>query len=144
MGKKSYIFSPLCTTYSTFHPISISPFPTLPPLSFCLLSLPSPFLLCMLRLIVWTRNALMAFSQRAQISAALEENGAWWRWWRWWWGVGIFQKLLSHAAIMHPSPSPSPSFSIQPSSTLSFLHATVVTAVVVGCEDRGWGGGGNR
>lgn len=98
--------------------------------SVCLLSFPSPFLLCMLQLIVWTPNALMAFSQRAQISAALEENGTWWRW-----GVEIFQTQLSHAL----PPSASPFFSIQPSSFLSSLHATVITGVVVACEDRGWG-----
>lgn len=132
MWKKA-IFSHLCTTYSTFHPISISPFLSLPPLSVCLLSLPFPFVLCMLRLIVWTRNALMAFSQRAQISAALEENGAWWRW-----GVEIFQTQLSHAAITHPHLLLPFSFFIH-TAFLSSLHATVVTSVVVGSEALGWG-----
>lgn len=48
---------------------------------------------CML-LIVW--NALMAFSQRAPISAALEENGARWRWCWWWYFKSCFLVPLSH------------------------------------------------
>ena len=40
----SYIFSPLCTTYPTFHPLSIFPLRFFHPLPFGLLSLPSPFL----------------------------------------------------------------------------------------------------
>ncbi len=110
----------------------MSPFPSPPPLSFCLLSLPPFFLLCMLQLIVWTQNALMAFSQRAPISAALKENGAQW------WSVGIFQKLLSHAAISLPPPLllffP---YSPPPSSHPSLLQSSLVLWWDVRTEDGG-------
>lgn len=36
----------------------------------------SPLMLCMLRLVEWTWNALVTFSQRAPISAALESGGS--------------------------------------------------------------------
>lgn len=83
---------------SLFFPFSSFFLPFIPPLPL--------FLLCTLQLVVWARNALIAFSQRAPISASLQENGARWPWR----GVGIFLKLLSHTAIMHPHPSSSPLF----------------------------------
>lgn len=133
-GGKKYISSPLCATYSTFHCISTSPFPSPPPLSFLPIIRLLPFFsLCTLQLVVWTRNALTAFPQRAPISAALEENGARWRL-QWRWSVGIFQKRLSHAAILKKPSSPSSFFPIQPSCLLLSLRATVVAGVAVGCE----------
>lgn len=133
MGKKA-IFS-----YLSVPPIlPFIPSPallTLPFLCFlfCLLSLPNPFLLCMLRLIVWTPNALMAFSQRAQISAALEENGA--RWQQRWWGhfKGCFLMPLMHP---HPHPVFYP-YSPPPSTHPLMLQSSQVLWWDVTTEDGG-------
>lgn len=134
--RNSYIFSPLCATYSTFHPISICPFPSPPPLSSCLSSFPPPFALCATAhrmnpkcsYGVFTKSSDFSRSrgERRSVAVAVE--------------CGDISKAAFSCCYLTP-PFPFPFFSIQPSSLLSSLHATVT----LWCCGRMWGqrmGGG--
>lgn len=83
---KKYIFSPLCSTYPTFYPISLAPFLSLPALSF----LPfMPPLFCFVRrgssyepeMLLWRFHKQLRFQPlsrrmaRAAVAAAAKERG---------------------------------------------------------------------
>lgn len=100
---------------------------------FCLLFLPSPFLLCMLRLIIWARNALIGvFTESSDFCRSRGE-------WRSAAAVVAECGGISKAAFLcryHAAPP-----SLSPFFLLPHPSMLQSSGVVVACEDRGWGGG---
>ena len=131
-GEKIYFLTSLCHLFHLSSHIYLSF--SFSSSSFFFVYYPSPplfFSLCTLQFVAWTRNALTAFSQRAPISAALEENGARWRL-QWRWSVGIFQKRLSHAAILQKPLLP----------FLLLYHTALLPSLIPPCHSRRWCCGG--
>lgn len=139
--RNSYIFSPLCATYSTFHPISISPFPSPPPLSFFLLSLPPPFALyatahrmnpkCSYGVFTKSSDFSRSRGERRSVAVVVE--------------CGDISKAAFSCCYLTHTPLPLRLFfplSPPPSPHPSMLQS--LTGVVVGCKDRGLGGKNNR
>ena len=133
MGKK-YISSPLCATYSTFHRISTSPFPSPPPLSFLSIIRLLPFFFRFVHcssshepgMLLQRSHKELRFqplSRRMALGGVCSGGGVW----------GYFKSgFLMLLSCKNPS-SPSFFFTIQPSCLLLSLRATVVAGVAVGC-----------
>lgn len=136
MGKAICFTSPLCATYSTFHPISIAPFPSPPP-PFRLLSPPLPlycFVCCSSsyepEMLLWRFHKGFRFQP---FSMRMEPGGGGGVW-------GYFKSSflmpLSHAwtppSPPPPLPHPSLLFFIQPFSFHSMLQLTLCCGEIWG------------